>query len=75
MDGLLLSIYQEVILNGWAKSGFDQFNVFKIYNKNGHGYVLEVVVEYPEKTHDLHNDLPLAPESIRLIKCINYCLN
>ncbi len=28
------------------------------------GYILEVDMEYPAHLHDLHNDYPLAPESV-----------
>ena len=34
------------------------------------GYFLEVDVQYPEKLHKLHNDLPFLPESLLLIYMI-----
>ena len=30
----------------------------------GYGYLLEVDVEYPQKLHDRHNDLPFMCEKI-----------
>ena len=34
-------------------------DVIENYNKNtDEGYFLEVNVQYPEKLHELHNDLP-----------------
>ena len=32
------------------------------------GYILEVDLEYPSKLHDLHNDYPLAPETMKINK-------
>ena len=37
-----------------------------ISNQDGVGCVLEVDLEYPDILHNLHNDYPLAPESIKL---------
>ena len=31
-------------------------------------YFLEVDVQYPEKLHKLHNDLPLLPERMKIVK-------
>ena len=30
------------------------------------GYILEVDLEYPSESHDLHNDYPLAPEKLEI---------
>ena len=40
------------------------------------GYILEVVLEYPEKLHDIHNDYSSAPEKINVPKewLSDYCL-
>ena len=32
------------------------------------GYILEVDLEYPHHLHDLHNDYPLAPESLLITR-------
>ena len=32
------------------------------------GYFLEVDVQYPEKLHELHDDLPLSPEIMKTEK-------
>ena len=60
-------------LYGWAISEYlpyDRFkwlkNVVSISVKSPIGYVLVVDLEYPNKSHKLHNDYPLAPEKIAL---------
>ena len=48
-----------------------QFNegFIKSYNEESDkGYFLEVDVQYLEKLHDLHNDLPILPERIKIEK-------
>ena len=70
-------------LYGWAMSqklpvnNFDwiedasQFNdnFIKNYNEeSGEGYFIEVAVQYPEKMHDLRNDLPFLQERVNTVK-------
>ena len=41
----------------------------KKYNEESHkGYFLEVDVQYPEKIHELHHDLPFLSERIKIEK-------
>ena len=63
---------QKLLVNkfGWIEDT-SQFNedFIKNYNKEiDEGYFFEVDVEYPEKLHDLHNDLPLLPERMNIEK-------
>ena len=54
----------------WIEDTF-QFNedFMKIYNeKCDEGYILEVDVQYPEKLHELHNNLLFLPERMKLEK-------
>src|SRR6218665_12710 len=59
-------------LYGWAMSkplptsGFKWMSDEELNNWRGTSCILEVDLDYPEKLHDLHNDYPLAPESITL---------
>ena len=32
------------------------------------GYILEVDLEYPSEFHDLHDDYPLDPKNLKLVK-------
>ena len=54
----------------WIKD-ISQFNedFIKKYNQESHkGYFLEVDVQYLEKLHKLHNDLPFLPKRIKIEK-------
>ena len=54
----------------WVEDN-SQFNedFLKNYNKQSdEGYFLEVDVQYPEKLHELHNDLPFLPERMKIEK-------
>ena len=53
-----------------------QFNedFMKNYNEESHkGYFLEVEVQYTEKLHELHNDLPFLPERMKIEKIEKAC--
>ena len=57
-------------LYGWAMSKPLPISNFK-WMKNLHNWrnrpcILEVDLEYPEQLHDLHNEYPLAPESLNV---------
>ena len=57
-------------LYGWAMSKPLPISNFK-WMKNLHNWrnrpcILEVDLEYPEELHDLHNEYPLAPESLNV---------
>ena len=48
-----------------------QFNEDFIKNydeESNEGYFLKVDVQYPEKLHELHKDLPFLPERMKLEK-------
>ena len=61
---------QKLTVNGfeWVEdiSEFDE-SFTKSYNpENDERYSLEVDVKYPEKLHNLHNDLPFLPERMKI---------
>ena len=71
-------------LHGWAMSlklpvnGFEwveelsQFNedfIKNYYENSNKGYFLEVDVEYPKNSLNLHMDLPFLPEKNKIKKC------
>ena len=69
-------------LHGGAMSEYLSYGGFKWVNVNNevvnrvlnkgnnslHGYFLEVDLDYPEELHDEHNDLPMAPEKIKVLE-------
>ena len=53
----------------WIKDTFQINEDFiKNYNEESQGYFLEVDVQYLEKLHELHNDLPFLPERMKIEK-------
>ena len=54
----------------WIEDTF-HFNEDFILNYNeesNEGYFLQVDVQYPEKLHELHNELPFLPERLKIEK-------
>ena len=61
---------QKLLLNNheWIEDT-SQFNedFIKNYNEeNDEGYFLKVDVQYLQKLHELHNDLPFLPERVKI---------
>ena len=51
----------KIVLNSWR--------FHKKYNEESdEGYLLEVDVQYLEKLHEIHNDLPFLPEWVKIRK-------
>ena len=66
------AMFQKPLVNDfeWIKDT-SQFNedFIKNYNEESdEGYFLEVDVQYLEKLHELHNDLPFLPERMKIEK-------
>ncbi|KAK3727479.1 hypothetical protein QZH41_006420 [Actinostola sp. cb2023] len=61
-------------LYGWAMSkplpthGFEWMSDKELNSWKKYPCILEVDLEYPQHLHDLHNDYPLAPESVKMNK-------
>ena len=57
---------QKLTVNGfkWVEetSQFNE-NFIETYKKSVDGYFLETEVQYPQKLHHIHTDLPFLPES------------
>ena len=49
-------------------SQFNEDFIKKYNEESDEGYFLEVDVQYPEKLHELYNDLPFLPERMKIKK-------
>ena len=61
----------------WIKNTSQFIEDFmKNYNEESdEGYFFEVDVQYPEKLHELHNDLPFLPERMKIEKIEKHVAN
>ena len=66
-------MYQKLPVSGfkWKKnmSNFTEEFIKNYDEDSDKGYILEVDLKYPTKLHDLHRDLPLLPERMKIDKC------
>ena len=51
-----------------SEEEIDQLDISSVPRDGDTGYFLEVSLEYPEYLHDLHNDMPLAPEFLLITR-------
>ena len=74
-----LGMSQKLSVNGfkWIKNVYKfDLDFIKNYDVDSDkGYILEVDVEYPKYLHDLHSDLPLLAERMKINKCKNLVYN
>ena len=69
MDGQCLKNWMSKKDGFKWKKDISKFNedFIKNYNEGSDkGYIIEVDIEYPKNLHDLHSDLPLLPERMKI---------
>ena len=55
---------QHTFWMGWRYSQFNEVLIKNYDEKSEAGYILEAEVHYPEKSYELHGDLPFLPENV-----------
>lgn len=61
------SMIQHLPTKNFKWGNVEEFNteaILKMTEDQAIGYIFDVDLEYPKELHDLHNDYPLAPESV-----------
>ena len=51
-----------------SEEEIDQLDISSVPRDGDTGYFLEVSLEYPKYLHDLHNSMPLSPESLLITR-------
>ena len=59
----------------WRFSEFDEGFISSYNEESDEGYFLEVDVQYPEKFHELQNDLQFLAEGMKIEKVEEFVLN
>ena len=54
---------------------FNEHFIKKYNEESDEEYFLEVDIQYPEKLHEVHNDLPLLPKRIKIEKVEKFITN
>ena len=67
MVGQCRKNFQEINLNGLNEDFIKYLN-----EESDEWYSLEVDIQYPEKLHELHNDLPFLPERMEFERVRNW---
>ena len=67
---------QKLPVNGfkWVNNEINEEFIKNYDENNNKGYILEVDVKYPRKSHDLRSDLPFLPKRMKIDKCKNSCV-
>ena len=73
------AMYHKLPVNGfkWKRhiSMFDEEFIKSYHENSNEGYILKIDVKYPKYLHNLHSDLPLLPERIKIYKCNKFVCN
>ena len=75
--GCAMSQYLPISAFTWVKNmNKIEQKLMRIKSNSLTGYILEVDLEYPKELNDIHDDYPLAPETINIQKewLSKYCL-
>ena len=65
--GWAISQYLPVGNYTWANANdFDAEKIIRMTDEQETGYIFDVDLHYPTELHDLHNDYPLAPETMEI---------
>ena len=77
LHGCAMSQYLPISAFTWVKNiNKIEQKLMRIKSNSLTGYILEVDLEYPKELNDIHDDYPLAPETINIQKewLSKYCL-
>ena len=68
-DDTIFTLTQYLPYGGFkwmTEKEISDFDLNLVRENDVNGYILEVDLEYPSELHNLHNDYPLAPETLKV---------